>query len=98
MVEQTEEIINNNNNNNNTTNINNTTEPETTINTINTTTTTTTTTTNLEQPQPLLKNVYKCKKCRKTIFNDLDIDTEHVFLPKQQYSHKRYKKVSRNYN
>ena len=37
--------------------------------------------------------VYKCKKCRTTLFNNKDIDFNHQFTPKQQYSYKRYKNV-----
>jgi len=35
--------------------------------------------------------LYKCAKCRKTIFSDLNIDDYHQYTPKQQYSFKRYK-------
>ena len=39
------------------------------------------------------ENVYKCNICRKTLFDDSNIDFIHEFTPKSNYSYKRYKKV-----
>jgi hypothetical protein len=40
----------------------------------------------------VIENVYKCSICRKTFFNDSNIDFVHEFTPKSKYSYKRYKK------
>jgi hypothetical protein len=39
-----------------------------------------------------MENNYKCGVCRKTLFNDSNIDFVHEFTPKSNYSYKRYKK------
>jgi hypothetical protein len=40
----------------------------------------------------VIEYVYKCSICRKTLFDDSNIDFEHEFSPKKNYSYKRYKK------
>lgn len=40
----------------------------------------------------VIENYYKCGVCRKTLFDDSNIDFVHEFTPKTNYSYKRYKK------
>lgn len=40
-----------------------------------------------------IQYIYKCGKCRKTLFNDKNVDFEHFYSPKDKYSYKRYNKV-----
>lgn len=46
----------------------------------------------------VVENVYKCSICRKTLFDDSNLDFEHEFTPKKNYSYKRYKKSFVNTN
>jgi predicted protein tyrosine phosphatase len=39
-----------------------------------------------------IENCYKCSICRKTLFDDSNIDLAHEYTPKKNYSYKRYKK------
>jgi protein-tyrosine phosphatase len=45
-----------------------------------------------------IENFYKCSICRKTLFDDSNIDLEHEFTPKKNYSYKRFKKSFVNTN
>lgn len=45
-----------------------------------------------------VENVYKCSICRKTLFDDSNIDFQHIHTPKKNYSYKRYKKSFVNTN
>ncbi len=40
----------------------------------------------------LLEFTYKCTVCRRTLFDDTDINFQHEYTPKKNYSYKRFKK------
>lgn len=45
-----------------------------------------------EETKPI--NSYKCFKCRKTLFSDINVNLAHKYTPKQVYDHKRKGKVT----
>lgn len=45
-----------------------------------------------------VENYYKCGVCRKTLFDDSNIDYLHEYTPKTNYSYKRFKKSFVNTN
>jgi len=45
-----------------------------------------------------VENVYRCSLCRRKLFDDSNLNLEHEFTPKKNYSYKRFKKSFVNTN